>query len=1581
MDDKVPPDEALATRTEAEGATVDLPEGLGFFSTGQVLGERYEVLEMLGRGGMGEVWRAFDLKLRVEVALKALREDLFQSEGRLELLRQEVRAAREVMSPNVCRIFDLHELDGRELVSMEYVDGATLLGVLQERGPLELKEAQDIASQFLSGLEAIHKSGLVHRDVKPENIMLTRAGRVVVMDFGLARGPESGAGSVSGTPAYMAPEHASGQEVDARADVYSAGVVLAEMVSPEGIKSYESRQSVWEGVRSEPAKVPDSPWAAVIQRAVAKDRDRRQNSAHTLIRELEEVTLRVEGAEDLHPYPGLASFTEEDAEFFFGREAEVERLWRKLDGPSRLLGLVGPSGAGKTSFLQAGLIAHAGPGWRCVISKPGTNPVLGLSRALAPEMAGDVEAMDLLLRFDDSEVAIDVVSRWRRTTDRALIIVDQFEELFTQNAADEQRRLADLLGRLVLESDVFVILSMRDDFMMRCRDLEALEPIFSEMTALPALAGGSLRRALVRPATKCGYRFEDDELVEEILAEVEGERGALPMLAFAASRLWEKRDRESGLLTRQAYHDIGGVGGALARHAEATVDRIGVERIPIVRELFRNLVTAEGTRAVREWDELLSVFESEKVRKLEGEKVGGRERFNRGDDDPHCDTPSDSERSERSLSHSSLGRNAAEEVLRELIDARLLTSYEVREDEHEPIRRVEIIHESLLANWPRLVRWQTQDADAVQIREQLRQAARTWDEHDRTDDMLWTGSAYRQYSVWRESYPGGLTEVEDAYASAMTSYATRRTRRRRIAVTSAIIVLLVGLAIVGAFWRRSVAETRRAEAQKLLALGQLEFEAGPSIALAYSIASLELADTPEARFMALQALWRGPTAFIVDEDDNWPPAFSPDGRWLAQSIHGPESGVRIVRSDGSVTNLERVHTADTIPVSVSPDSDIILSTSRLGRPGPEVALWSAPDGRLITSYHYEDDQTIRAVAWSSSRVLVVVPERGECLVEAVNFDGTRERLGTLPFDIGLLENNSYAVRVAMDVERGRWIAVVDDNEVWSIEIGNDGVSEPRLLGRHEGSFVVVAFDPTGRSFATLSRVSATPDANRRILTQIWDPTGVSPPRKLEGPAGELGEVGLLHHGSMLSVVLVDEERQEEPELRLWLWSLTGDEPQLLRRFDLGKDGPATWVSVDTVQGTLARVDWDRMIRIWPLNAPAGAEPIMVGRGEIGQLWPLVFDPTGRWLASSSQSGLALWPLARPYPSVLRHDVKQVGPVAFGPNGHRLFTSAGLERVRLWPLDGDIPAEGRVLFDEGPCWFAISPEGQTLLISNKKFYSDGDILLSLADGSRRALLGFDGQTSAVAFSPDGRFAAGAGGTFSDLENVIRVWDVASGDELIVLEPEADLYEWVLQFTPENRLLSSGRDGLRRWNVETGESELLHEGMVGRFSASADGRRLVFLELDRGAQYGGRAVFLDLETGAANPLEGHGDEIFAVALNQTGEVVATGDLKGVIRVSSAAGGEPHLLLGHEAIRILDLALDPQASWLASSAGDSTARLWPMPDLSKPPLHTLPREELIAKLKTLTNLRVVRDPESATGWKLTHDPFPGWETVPTW
>ena len=231
-----------------------------------------------------------------------------------------------------------------------------------------------------------------------------------------------------------------------------------------------------------------------------------------------------------------------------------------------------------------------------------------LAHALAPELTGDVAAVARLIDFEQLDVAVDVLTRWRRRHDHALVVLDQFEELFTQSPAEVQETLraaAVPVGAGGGRSRAPVI---RDDFLFHCHKVESLAPVFSELTALGPPAGAALRRALVQPALKCGYRFEDESVIEEMLAQVAGERGALPLAAFAMARLWDRRDRERGLLTRAAYDEIGGVGGALAQHAEATLDRIGQERVPIVRELFRNLITAEGTRAAIDRDELLSVF-------------------------------------------------------------------------------------------------------------------------------------------------------------------------------------------------------------------------------------------------------------------------------------------------------------------------------------------------------------------------------------------------------------------------------------------------------------------------------------------------------------------------------------------------------------------------------------------------------------------------------------------------------------------------------------------------------------------------------------------------------------------------------------------------------------------------------------------------------------------------------------------------------------------------------------------------------------------------------------------------------------
>jgi WD40 repeat protein len=182
------------------------------------------------------------------------------------------------------------------------------------------------------------------------------------------------------------------------------------------------------------------------------------------------------------------------------------------------------------------------------------------------------------------------------------------------------------------------------------------------------------------------------------------------------------------------------------------------------------------------------------------------------------------------------------------------------------------------------------------------------------------------------------------------------------------------------------------------------------------------------------------------------------------------------------------------------------------------------------------------------------------------------------------------------------------------------------------------------------------------------------------------------------------------------------------------------------------------------------------------------------------------------------------------------------------------------------------------------------------------------------------------------------------------------------------------------VETGERELVYEGAIQMFAASDDGRRVLMIEAEQASDEWGWVSLLDLDTNTVTRLDEFGEDVMYIALDRTGTVAVTGDRDGEVRIGLVNGGQPHLFLGHEG-SIWNVAIDPLGRWVASGSDDTTLRLWPMPDLSKPPLHTLPHDELITKLKTLTNLRVVRDEQSASGWKLTHDPFPGWETVPTW
>ena len=206
----------------------------GAIQPGTIIGERFEVLQLLGEGGMGAVYKAHDRELERDVALKLIRPELARNPEILQRFKHELILARQVTHRNVIRIFDLGQAEGYRYITMEYLDGRDLRSVLREKGKLPPEEAAKIVLQICRALEAAHAEGVIHRDLKPQNIMLDASGRAYVMDFGIARSAYlpgmTQTGALVGTPEYMSPEQAKGEKLDERSDLFSLGVILYELL-------------------------------------------------------------------------------------------------------------------------------------------------------------------------------------------------------------------------------------------------------------------------------------------------------------------------------------------------------------------------------------------------------------------------------------------------------------------------------------------------------------------------------------------------------------------------------------------------------------------------------------------------------------------------------------------------------------------------------------------------------------------------------------------------------------------------------------------------------------------------------------------------------------------------------------------------------------------------------------------------------------------------------------------------------------------------------------------------------------------------------------------------------------------------------------------------------------------------------------------------------------------------------------------------------------------------------------------------------------------------------------------------------
>jgi eukaryotic-like serine/threonine-protein kinase len=757
--------------------------------------DRFGLIREIARGGMGQVFLARDTKLGRKVAIKFLLHDDPTFAQRFLI---EARATARCTHENIVAIYEVGEFEGLPYMVLEYLEGKTLSQVLESKpGP---KQFAELMLSVFRALERAHEHGIVHRDLKPSNIFVTDRGQVKVLDFGVARifdpagdaaekaatsagkerwdvaTPEherntyvtfSAGATMVGTLPYMSPEQWGADVVDHQSDLWACGIMFWRAltgVHPAGTMNADKLRvrltDLDTPLPSLGARDPSLPWELVqiVDKCLQKHKPERYQNATEIIAELQGY-LAPKGervGDDQCPYRGLASFGEADAKYFFGRSNEIRTALAQLD-VWPLLAVIGPSGVGKSSFVHAGLVPavrSTGDNWQVRVLRPGRQPLQSLATTLDETLDTGLVPIDLIDQFQEAPglYGEHLRNAALRKKHKVLIVVDQLEELFTLSDNDDARRtfLASLLAAADdATAPVRVVLSMRADFLDRLAGHKHfLNELSRGLFFLSAPDLDNLRETLVRPAELAGYSFEDSWILEDMM-QAATSKGALPLLQFAATRLWDARDRTRRKLTIAAYNQMGGVGGAFARHADEVAAAVPSQSQNLLRAIMTRLVTAEGTRAVVDHGELLDL---------------------------------------------SADRQEVERILDQLVRARLILMHTEAQG-----TTVEIVHEVLISEWPTLARW-LEDSQAMRgFMQELRQATKQWHARGKRSDLVWRGAMAQDALATVKRHVLELSAAEKAFLDAARAQLARG-RRARVAAVTAVFVVLGVIIAGGAFF-------------------------------------------------------------------------------------------------------------------------------------------------------------------------------------------------------------------------------------------------------------------------------------------------------------------------------------------------------------------------------------------------------------------------------------------------------------------------------------------------------------------------------------------------------------------------------------------------------------------------------------------------------------------------------------------------------------------------------------------------------------------------------------------------------------
>lgn len=1503
----------------------------------------YEIIEELGHGSYSTVYRALHTAVGREVAIKVIASRYADDVDFIRRFEAEAQIVARLEHPHVIPLYDFWREPGNAYLVMRYLRGGSLKSALTEGG-WPLARVAALLDQIADALHAAHTLGIVHRDVKPDNIMLDELGRAYLTDFGIAQAYQSSAGDqppelFAGTPDYISPEQAQFKPLSSLSDQYSLGLVIFEALTGQVPFKSPSILELFQMHLKDPLPSihewrPDIPLVIeqVLRQAVAKEpADRYPDviafaSAFRQAANLKPISNHHadRSSRAINPYKGLIAFSEADELTFYGRETITHHLLGRMaeEGNDRFLAIVGPSGSGKSSLVSAGLVPAfrrgALPGsekWFIVNVVLGTHPLEDLEAALLRIAVDPPESIMDALVADEQGLAWAAKSILPQDGNSELVLIfDQFEDLFIRgaNSADIAFFINSLCAAVNDPNGcIRIVLTLRADYY----DRPLLHPCLSELMqqrteVVVPLSADELARSIIRPAAHSGIDVEP-ELVAALITDVNEQPGALPLLQYALRELFE--NRSGSLMTLAAYKTIGGISGALSRRADSIYDEQDPVGQRLARALFTRLVSIDDELNVNRRRVLVSELMSISLDEV-------------GKVDPNQDNPSFLTEEPAFIDS---GQSPA--VIGDIID-RFGRAYLLSFD-HDPATRgstVEIAHESLMKAWPRLANWLETNRNEFRLRRLLTEATKEWVASGADDGFLLRGARLNQLLPLLQadvvltaserrllensrlarnaritaedarrqqelSTARALAENEQRRAEEQTISATRL--RRRAALLSAALAI-AGIAAILAFgFGRSsarnaqLAATREAEAIANASLAATrETEAVNSANLATSrelssAATNAISIDPELSILlALQALEKSST------------------KEAEEALHQALQHTRVLSS----FNSDATGRYGSL-FALSPDGKRIATADR-----STVMIWDPMSGTLVQEIpispsvkdHYELDfnESGDGVA------LISTIEEGD-LVAFQSWDlaesaSVTYNLTTLPADestvISLHPDWSLMAMLRED-------SLVD---LWDMASNHSIIT----LAGHDDIIVDVTFDPTGNLLATAAR-------NGQVF--IWDlaslrsQTDNSPAYTIQGDVSNNDSGGLVHISFIADRGLILGYLGQ-----IEVWDL---EDVSRPKFTLVENSELTLgFSVSQDLKRLATAGQDGTTQIWDLNT---AEHILTLAQHPSPVTTVAFGPTPGTLFTLDRNGLLRMWDSRPH--ALGEKVtftvdRGVFDIELRPGGHTMaLGNAGGpastwdlttgERLHIFP--GDVGGVYRVDYSpDGSLLAAVGTDNQIRI-----YESDTGNLVSAWSGHGAGVTsGLFPGTLDIQFSPDGARIATAGA-----DGIAKVWDVASGLELVSFEEHTDSLH-SLAWSSDGRFLVTTSDendtSVIVWNPETGEQIHTLEGHPVRawgLAFTPDDKKLI--------TGGARGIIKawDVSTGQnLYTVIDESDHIGSVAMSPDGEFfVTTGEVP--LRIRRTIDGQELLTLADPLL--WSAAISDDGRWIYAADVDGIVRVF--------------------------------------------------------